>query len=158
VWPGLLIVKLTPNITDIAPIARAAESAGADALSLVNTFKGLALERATLRPLLGAVTGGLSGPAVKPLALRFVFEVYEAVSLPWSAWRRDRGAGCPGLPRVRRIRGGGRLRSLPRSLALLRLKEDLERELRVRGGDVKSLVGCAHNVGDMCSTRRLCIE
>jgi len=71
-----------PNVTDIVPVARAAEAAGADALSLVNTFKGMALDRATLLPYLGNVTGGLSGPAVKPLALRFVYEVYEAVSVP----------------------------------------------------------------------------
>lgn len=82
VWPGLLAVKLTPNVTDIAPIARAAEAAGASALSLVNTFKGLALDRSTLRPYLGGGTGGLSGPAIKPLALRFVYEAAGAVDLP----------------------------------------------------------------------------
>lgn len=82
VWPGLLVVKLTPNVTDIVPIARAAVEAGADALSLVNTFKGLAVDRISLRPYLGGVTGGLSGPAIKPLALRFVFEVAGAVDVP----------------------------------------------------------------------------
>ncbi|MCL5942326.1 MAG: dihydroorotate dehydrogenase [Actinobacteria bacterium] len=81
-WPGLLVVKLTPNVTDIVPIARAAAEAGASALSLVNTFKGLVLDRVTLRPYLGGATGGLSGPAVKPLALRLVFEVAAAVGLP----------------------------------------------------------------------------
>ncbi|MHB0978660.1 MAG: beta/alpha barrel domain-containing protein [Thermoleophilia bacterium] len=82
VWPGLLVVKLTPNVTDIVPIARAAVEAGADALSLVNTFKGLAVDRISLRPYLGGITGGLSGPAIKPLALRFVFEVGAAVDVP----------------------------------------------------------------------------
>jgi dihydroorotate dehydrogenase (NAD+) catalytic subunit len=82
VWPGLLVVKLTPNVTDIVPVAQAAEAAGADALSLVNTFKGLALDRSSLRPYLGNVTGGLSGPAIKPLALRCVYEVASAVSVP----------------------------------------------------------------------------
>ncbi len=82
VWPGLLLAKLTPNVTDIVPIARAAADAGADGLSLVNTFKGLALDRLSLKPFLGAVTGGLSGPAIKPLALRFVYEVSAAVDVP----------------------------------------------------------------------------
>jgi dihydroorotate dehydrogenase (NAD+) catalytic subunit len=82
VWPGLLMPKLTPNVTDIASVARAAQDAGADALSLVNTFKGLAIDRVTLRPYLGGGTGGLSGPAIKPLALRCVYEVSAAVGVP----------------------------------------------------------------------------
>ncbi len=81
-WPGLLMPKLTPNVTDIASVARAAEAAGADALSLVNTFKGLAIDRVSLRPSLGGVTGGLSGPAIKPLALRCVYEVAATVEIP----------------------------------------------------------------------------
>ncbi len=81
-WPGLLLVKLTPNVTDVVPIARAAAEAGADGLSLVNTFKGLALDRVSLKPYLGGVTGGLSGPAIKPLALRIVYEVRAAVDIP----------------------------------------------------------------------------
>jgi dihydroorotate dehydrogenase (NAD+) catalytic subunit len=82
VWPGLLLAKLTPNVTDITGVAKAAEAAGVDAVSLVNTYKGMALDRVTLRPYLGAVTGGLSGPAIKPLALYSVFEVAGAVSVP----------------------------------------------------------------------------
>jgi dihydroorotate dehydrogenase (NAD+) catalytic subunit len=82
IWPGLLLAKLTPNVTDIAEVARAAEAAGADAVSLVNTYKGMALDRISLRPYLGAVTGGLSGPAIKPLALWSVYEVAGAVSVP----------------------------------------------------------------------------
>jgi dihydroorotate dehydrogenase (NAD+) catalytic subunit len=82
VWPGLLIAKLTPNVTDITVIGRAAEAGGADALAAVNTYKGLVLARATLRPYLGNVTGGLSGPAIKPLALRAVYELFESVKLP----------------------------------------------------------------------------
>jgi len=77
-----LIVKLTPNVTDISAIARAAVTAGADAVSLVNTFKGLVLEAQTLRPFLGGKTGGVSGPAIKPLALRLVAEVAAAVNVP----------------------------------------------------------------------------
>ncbi len=79
VWPApaLLVAKLTPNVTDIQAIAEAAERGGAGALALVNTFKGLVLDPVSLRPLLGGITGGLSGPAIKPLALRAVFEVRQ---------------------------------------------------------------------------------
>ena len=77
-----LIVKLTPNVTDIGLIARAAVSAGADAISLVNTFLGLAIDVDTKRPKLANITGGLSGPAIKPIALRMVREVSHAVDVP----------------------------------------------------------------------------
>jgi len=77
-----IIVKLTPNVTDIAEIARAAEQGGADAISLVNTYLGMAVNANTMKPLLGNVIGGLSGPAIKPLALRAVWEVYQKVSIP----------------------------------------------------------------------------
>jgi len=77
----LLVVKLTPNVTDVVAIARAAAEAGADALSLVNTLKGLVLDPGTLRPFLGNGTGGVSGPAIKPIALRMVYEVAEAVDV-----------------------------------------------------------------------------
>ncbi len=82
VWPGLLVAKLTPNVTDIVAVGVAAEIAGADAVAAVNTYKGLVLDRGSLRPYLGNVTGGLSGPAIKPLALRAVFELFEAISVP----------------------------------------------------------------------------
>ena len=77
-----LIVKLSPNVTDIAALARAAEEAGAQALSVVNTFTGMAIDLATRRSRLGQPTGGLSGPAIKPLALRMVWEAARAVRLP----------------------------------------------------------------------------
>lgn len=77
-----LIVKLSPNVTDIVAIARAAEDAGADALSLINTLLGMAIDSETRRPLLANLTGGLSGPAVKPVALRMVWQVSEAVKIP----------------------------------------------------------------------------
>ncbi len=77
-----LIVKLSPNVTDIAAMARAAEQAGADAISLVNTFLGLAIDATTRKPLLGAKFGGLSGPAIKPLALRMVYQAAQAVKIP----------------------------------------------------------------------------
>lgn len=77
-----VIVKLSPNVTDITSIARACEEAGADALSLINTLMGMRLNLRTRRPLLANVTGGLSGPAVFPVALRMVYDVYKAVSIP----------------------------------------------------------------------------
>jgi dihydroorotate dehydrogenase (NAD+) catalytic subunit len=77
-----LIAKLTPNVTDIVAIARAAAEAGADAVSLVNTFIGMAIDWRRRRPVLGGVTGGLSGPAIKPLALRMVWQVARQVRVP----------------------------------------------------------------------------
>ncbi|MHB8507211.1 MAG: dihydroorotate dehydrogenase [Candidatus Dormibacteria bacterium] len=77
-----LIVKLTPNVTDIVAIARAIEDAGADALSAVNTYVGMSLDLETGRPILANRTGGLSGPAIKPLALHAVYIVSRAVKIP----------------------------------------------------------------------------
>ena len=77
-----LIVKLTPNVTDITEIAKAVESAGADAVSLINTLLGMAIDASTRKPVLARVVGGLSGPAVKPVALRMVWQVHQAVSIP----------------------------------------------------------------------------
>lgn len=77
-----MIVKLSPNVTDIAEIARAAEASGADALSLINTLIGMAVNARTRRPELARVVGGLSGPAVKPVALRMVWQCYNAVKIP----------------------------------------------------------------------------
>ncbi len=82
VCPLPLIAKLTPNVTDIVPIARAAAEAGADAVSLVNTFIGMAIDWKRRRPKLGNVTGGLSGPAIKPLALRLVWRVAKELKIP----------------------------------------------------------------------------
>jgi dihydroorotate dehydrogenase (NAD+) catalytic subunit len=77
-----LFVKLSPNVTDITALARAAEAAGADALSLVNTFVGMAIDIETHTPRISNVTGGLSGPAIKPVALRMVYQVARAVRIP----------------------------------------------------------------------------
>ena len=77
-----LIVKLSPNVTDIGVMAGAAEDAGADAVSLINSITGMAIDIETRRPKLANITGGLSGPAVKPVALRMVWEVYRAVKVP----------------------------------------------------------------------------
>jgi dihydroorotate dehydrogenase (NAD+) catalytic subunit len=77
-----VIVKLTPNVTDIAPIARAVADAGADAISLINTLAGMAIDITKRKPFLGGVTGGLSGPAIKPIALYMVYQVSQAVMIP----------------------------------------------------------------------------
>jgi len=77
-----LIVKLSPNVTDITEIAKAVEGQGADSVSLVNTFLGMAIDAEKRIPLLSTVTGGLSGPAIKPIALRMVWQVYKAVKIP----------------------------------------------------------------------------
>lgn len=82
VWPFPLIAKLTPNVTSIVPIAQAAADAGADAVSLVNTFIGMAIDWRRRKPVLGNVTGGLSGPAIKPLALRLVWQTAAKVRVP----------------------------------------------------------------------------
>jgi len=77
-----LIVKLSPNVTNIASMARAAADAGADAISLVNTFLGMSIDAKTRTPRLTNITGGVSGPAIKPMALRMVYEATKAVSIP----------------------------------------------------------------------------
>lgn len=77
-----ILVKLSPNVTDIKVIARSAEEAGADAISLINTLTGMAVDVETRAPKLGNITGGLSGPAIKPIALRMVWEVYNKVNIP----------------------------------------------------------------------------
>ncbi|MBR8701776.1 Dihydroorotate dehydrogenase B (NAD(+)), catalytic subunit [Fusobacterium sp. DD29] len=77
-----LVVKLSPNVTDIAGIAKIVEENGADAISLINTVLGMAIDIRSKKPLLGNTFGGLSGPAVKPIALRMVYQVYKAVKIP----------------------------------------------------------------------------
>lgn len=77
-----LIVKLSPNVTDITEIARAVEGAGADSVSLINTMLGMAIDAEKRRPILSTITGGMSGPAVKPVALRMVWQVAKAVKIP----------------------------------------------------------------------------
>jgi len=77
-----LIVKLSPNVTNIVDFARASEDEGADSVSLINTLLGIAIDHKTRKPLLSTITGGLSGPAVKPVALRMVWQVANAVSIP----------------------------------------------------------------------------
>lgn len=86
-------VKLSPNVTDIVKIAQAVEQAGADGLVMINTLMGLRMDLRTARPLLGNVTGGLSGPAIKPIALRMVYQVAQNVNIPI--------IGCGGIARLK---------------------------------------------------------
>ena len=81
-WPGTLIMKLSPNVTSIADIAKAVEAEGADSVSLINTLLGMAVDVERRRPMLSTVTGGLSGPAVRPVAVRMVWQVAKAVKIP----------------------------------------------------------------------------
>jgi len=82
VYKKTLIVKLSPNVTHIDEMARIVEDAGADAVSLVNTFLGMAIDAEKRKPILSTITGGLSGPCIKPIALRMVWQVYKAVKIP----------------------------------------------------------------------------
>ena len=82
VYKKTLIVKLSPNVTDITEIARAVEASGADSVSLINTLLGMAIDAEKRRPVLSTITGGMSGPAVKPIALRMVWQVAKAVKIP----------------------------------------------------------------------------
>jgi dihydroorotate dehydrogenase (NAD+) catalytic subunit len=147
VWPGLLVAKLTPNVTDIATIGRAAEAAGADAIAAVNTYKALVIDRETLRPYLGNIVGGLSGPAIKPLALRAVYDLYESVTVPiigigGVATCQDVleflscGAHVVGV-------GSAAFRE---PLLAARLAGDLAAALEARGATVGSLHGGAHSL------------
>lgn len=82
VYPKKLIVKLSPNVTDIVSFAQAAEEEGADSISLINTLLGMAIDTGSMKPALSTITGGLSGPAVKPVALRMVWQVARSVRIP----------------------------------------------------------------------------
>ena len=82
VYNKTMVVKLSPNVTDIGELARAAEYSGADSISLINTLLGMAINAESRKPVLATVTGGLSGPAIKPIALRMVWEVSKAVKVP----------------------------------------------------------------------------
>ncbi len=81
-FPGVVIVKLSPNVTDVTEIAKAVEAEGADAVSLINTLMGMAIDVERMRPCLSTITGGLSGPAVRPVAVRMVWQTAKAVNIP----------------------------------------------------------------------------
>jgi dihydroorotate dehydrogenase (NAD+) catalytic subunit len=148
VCPLPLVVKLTPNITDITEPAMAAEGGGANALTLINTLRGLAIDIRTRRPLLGNITGGLSGPAIKPVALSFVWQVSQVVSIPV--------IGCGGIASVEDVvefllAGAAAVQvgsaAFADSQLLPRLVAELEKWLERENTSVRELVGAAHRQG-----------
>jgi dihydroorotate dehydrogenase (NAD+) catalytic subunit len=141
-----VIVKLTPNVTSIAAVAEAAAAAGADALSLINTLSGMAIDIERRRPVLGNVVGGLSGPAVRPVAVRAVWEVYRAVKVPLIGMG---GIFCAAdalefiLAGARAVAVGTASFVNPR--AALEVLAGIERYLKAHGiEDINELVGAAH--------------
>ncbi|MDD4769070.1 MAG: dihydroorotate dehydrogenase [Eubacteriales bacterium] len=143
-----LVVKLTPNITDITEPALAAEAGGASALTLINTLRGMAIDIRTRRPLLGNVTGGLSGPAIKPVALSLVWQAAKAVSIPI--------IGCGGIARVEDVlefllAGASAVQvgsaAFTNPLLLPRLAAELAKWLEQENTSVRDLVGAAHQQG-----------
>jgi dihydroorotate dehydrogenase (NAD+) catalytic subunit len=139
-----LIVKLSPNVTDIALIARSAEAAGADALSVSNTFTGMAVDVATCRPKLANITGGLSGPAIRPLSLRMVWETVKAVSIPVIGL----GGIMAAEDALQYLITGARAIQIGTALlvnpdAPLRIIAGMEQYLRQRGcSSVNDIIGC----------------
>jgi len=144
-----LVAKLSPNVTDVVKIARAAEDGGADALCLINTVRGMAIDIVTRRALLGHIMGGLSGPAIKPIALHFVWECYEAVDIPI--------IGAGGIVRVQDVieflLAGARAVQI--GTATFREPRAMERVIgglagylaRERMGSLDELVGLCHREG-----------
>jgi dihydroorotate dehydrogenase (NAD+) catalytic subunit len=138
-----LIVKLSPNVAAIEPLARAAEEAGADAISLVNTFISLAIDAKTRKPRIGAGFGGLSGPAIKPIALRFVCQAARAVKIPVIGM----GGIATGEDAAEFLIAGARTvevgtASFWEPASTVRIVRELQAFLRSQGiGDVNDLVG-----------------
>ncbi len=148
VCPLPLVVKLSPNVTDISAPALAAQEGGARALTLINTLRGMTIDIQTRRPLLGNITGGLSGPAIKPVALAFVWQVARAVDLPI--------IGCGGIAHVEDViefllAGAAAVQvgsaTFADPLLLPRLVAELDQWLEREGTSVKNIVGAAHGRG-----------
>ena len=141
-----LVVKLSPNVTDIAGIAKIVEENGADAISLINTVLGMAIDIRSKKPLLGNTFGGLSGPAVKPIALRMVYEVYKAVKIPII------GMGGIASPEdaLEFIMAGATLVSVgsaifPNPLLPVEIIEGMEKYCKDNGiANISELIGIAH--------------
>ena len=156
--------KLTPNVTDVAAIAVAAEDAGADAVSLVNTFLAMAIDVDTRRPRLSNVVGGLSGPAIRPIAVRMVYECSNAVRIPI--------IGMGGIASARDvleflIAGATRCRSAPRTSRIpasgpssaRALTDYLERHGHASAGEIVGtvdLVRARNRVGQLMRARTPC--
>jgi dihydroorotate dehydrogenase (NAD+) catalytic subunit len=139
-----LIVKLSPNVTDIGLIARSVEEAGADAVSLTNTFTGMVIDVATCQPVLANITGGLSGPAIRPLSLRMVWETVQAVSVPVIGM----GGIMDGADALQYLIAGARAVQVGTALFLRpdaprRIVADIAAYLRNKGcGSITDIIGC----------------
>jgi dihydroorotate dehydrogenase (NAD+) catalytic subunit len=139
-----LIVKLSPNVTDIGLIARSVEEAGADAVSLTNTFTGMVIDVATCQPVLANITGGLSGPAIRPLSLRMVWETVQAVSVPVIGM----GGIMDGADALQYLIAGARAVQVGTAVfvrpdAPLRIVADIAAYLRNKGcGSITDIIGC----------------
>ena len=142
-----VIVKLTPNVTDIAAIARACEEAGADGLSLINTVLAMRIDPAARKPVLANVTGGLSGSAVFPLALRCVYQVYEAVGIPIIGMGGVSSArGVIEMMLAGAAAVGVGAANLTNPFAAKEIVEALPAEMRKYGIDnLEDIIGGAHN-------------
>lgn len=140
-----LVVKLSPNVTSVTEIARAAEDGGADGLSLINTLLGMKIDIHTRRPILKNNTGGLSGPAVKPVAIRMVNEVYEAVKLPIIGM----GGVMSGEDVIEFMLAGASLVALGTGLfvkpdLILSVKEEIEKYMNQHNiNDINEIIGAA---------------
>lgn len=142
-----LVVKLSPNVTSISVIARAAESSGADALSMINTVMGMKIDITKRKPLLANRVGGLSGPAVMPIAVRCVYQAYQAVKIPIIGM----GGIMSGEDAMEFIMAGAAMVAVGTAhftdpCASLRVRNEIEGYLLANGvGDVNGLVGAAAN-------------
>jgi dihydroorotate dehydrogenase (NAD+) catalytic subunit len=146
-----VIVKLSPNVTSIVEVAEKVAAAGADSLSMINTLLGMAIDINTRRPVLGNILGGLSGPAVKPVALRAVWQVYREVKLPIIGM----GGIMTATDAIEFILAGATAVAVgtanfvnPR--ATVEIASGIEEYLWENGiGDVNELVGQAHSISEM---------
>ncbi|MGL4534479.1 MAG: dihydroorotate dehydrogenase [Fusobacteriaceae bacterium] len=142
-----LIVKLSPNVTDIAGIAKIVEANGADAISLINTLLGMAIDIKTKKPILGNIMGGLSGPAVKPVALRMVYQVAKAVKIPIIGM----GGICSAEDALEFIMAGATMVSVGSGIFVnpilpLEIKEGLNEYCKNNKlNNISEIIGIAHN-------------
>ena len=141
-----LVVKLSPNVTDIREIARAAEAGGADGLSLINTLLGMRIDINRKRPILANLRGGLSGPAIRPVAVRMVYDVYEAVKLPLIGM----GGIMTGNDAIEFILAGASAvavgtANFTNPLATVNVLEGIEAYMARTGArDIRDLIGAGH--------------
>ena len=152
-----LIVKLSPNVTDIVKIAKITEEEGADAISLINTLLGMAIDVNTKKPVLGNIYGGLSGPAVKPIALRMIHQVSQAVSIPI--------LGMGGIftveDAIEFFLAGSSVISIgtaffPNPLSALEIKEGLEKYCEEEGlSNISEIIGFSHNDDGVAYKKRM---